>query len=166
MSSRERNLLIIFLVALAAVALLVGLSNYLESISRLDSEFIELQKHALRLTQASVNAQDPSNVSSWGNLKERFFAQGTLQDPLALASRVQSALKASDIVVLESKVVENSGSSQWVQYRAEGAIESWFRFLQLLRSQDSKSLFRSVSLVRKQGFLYSIAFEVGHAVIQ
>ena len=164
MSTRERNLLVIFFLVLVSAGVVVGLSSYLQAIVRLDLEFVALQKHALRLTQTSLSTRDSGSVSSWGNLKERFFAPGTLPDPLSLASRAQSAIKASGLTILESRVTENTGTAQWVQYHAEGQIESWFRFLELVRGQDPKTLFRSMSLVKKQGFLYAVAFEVGHVV--
>jgi hypothetical protein len=165
LTSRERNLLILFLVALASAGLVLGLGSYLEGLSRLDAEFIDLQKRALAATQASLASQSSWSSSSLTNLKERFFAPGTLPDPLALAARVQAALKAAGLHVLESRVTDNSNKAHWVQYHAEGHIESWFRFLQLVRHQDPQALFRSMSLVKRQGFDYAIAFEVGHVVL-
>jgi hypothetical protein len=110
--------------------------------------------------------QDTGSAASSSELRDRFYAAGTLPDSLALASRAQASLKASGLHTIESRVTENSATAQWVQYHAEGDIESWFRFLQSLRSQDSKALFRAISLVKKQDYAYSIAFEVGHAVAQ
>jgi hypothetical protein len=165
LTTRERNLLILFLVVVASAILVVATSSYLEGLTRLDSEFIDLQKRASRAAQASVLAQKTGSGTEWSGLKGRFFAQGTLQDPLVLASRVQAALKSSDLVVVESRVAESSSSAQWIQYHAEGQIESWFHFLQLLRNEDAKTLFRSLSLAKKQGSSYSITFEVGHVVL-
>jgi hypothetical protein len=165
LTSRERNLLILFLVALVSAGLVIGLGSYLEGLSRLDAEFVALQKRVLRATQSSLVSQSTWSSSSLNSLKERFFAPGTLPDPLALASRVQADLKAAGLLILESRVTDNSNKAHWVQYHAEGRIESWFRFLQLLRHQDPQTLFRSISLVKKQGSTYAIAFEVGHVVL-
>jgi len=165
LTSRERNLLILFLAALVSGGLVMGLGSYLEGLSRLDAEFVALQKRALRTMQTSLVSQSSLSTSSLNSLKERFFAPGTLPDPLALASRVQADLKAAGLLILESRVADNSNKAQWVQYHAEGRIESWFRFLQLLRHQDHQTLFRSISLVKKQGTVYAIAFEVGHVVV-
>lgn len=170
MTSRERNLLILFVFSLAAAGLLVGLGSYLQAIARLDSEHADLQKRVLRVTQASTAQastapQGALSGASLRRLKELFFAAGTLPDPLTLASRVQAALKKAGLVVQESRVMENSGTAQWVQFHAEGSIDSWFRFLQVLRGQDPQTLFRTISLVRKQGSLYAMLFEVGHVVL-
>jgi len=154
-----------FFIVLASAALLLGLSMYFDGISRLDAEFVSLQKRALRVTQLSTPIQEGGSPSSVSDLKGRFFAPGTLPDSLALASRVQASLKTSGLSLLESRVIESSATAQWVQYRAEGDIESWFRFLQALRRQDPQTLFRSISLLKKQEYAYSIAFEVGHAVL-
>lgn len=163
MTPRERSLLILLLVAASALAL--GIDLYLGRLTRLDAEFIDLQKRALSSTRSSLASRDAGKASSWEGLKERFFAPGTLPEPLTLASRVQGDLKAVGIHVAESRVLESTKSAQWIQYRAEGDIESWFRFLRLLRDQDPRTLFRSLSLVKKEGFSYAIAFEVGHAVL-
>jgi hypothetical protein len=148
----------------ASAVLLVGLSSYLEALTRLDSQFIDLQKRAFRTAQVSFASEQTAGRSQWSGLRERFFEPGTLQDPLVLATRVQTALKSSGLSVLESRVSENSASAQWVQYHVEGDIQSWFHFLQTLRGQDSRVLFRSLSLVRKQQFTYSVSFEAGHVV--
>jgi hypothetical protein len=165
LTSRERNLLILFLIALVSAGLVLGLGSYLEGLSGLDAEFIALQKRALRATQTSLVSESSWSASSLNSLKERFFAPGTLPDPLALASRVQADLKAAGLRILESRMSDNSNKAHWVQYHAEGRIESWFRFLQLLRHQDRQTLFRSMSLIKKQGADYAIAFEVGHVVV-
>ena len=165
MTPRERNLLIIMGIVAAAAAFLIGLSIYLEGLSRLDAEFIALQKRALRAAQASVIMQGSGDSPILSGIKERFFPPGGLQDPLALASRVQASLKSSGLHTLESRVTESSATAQWIQYRAEGDIESWFRFLSTLRSQDSQTLFRSLSLLKRQDYSYAITFEVGHAVL-
>ena len=162
MTSRERNLLILFVIALASAGLVLGLGSYLEGLSRLDAEFISLQKRVLQVTQSSQASQSSWSASSLSSLKERFFAPGTLPDPLVLASRAQADVKASGLLILESRVTDNSNKAHWVQYHAEGHIESWFRFLQLLRHQDPQACFRSISLVKKQGSNYAITFEVGH----
>jgi hypothetical protein len=164
LTPRERSLLVIFVAALAASALCLGLDLYLERLTRLDTEFITLQKRALRDTQLALTSGGNASGVSWGELKDRFYAPGTLTDPLTLASQVQAAVKDSGLSIAESRVTESSSTAQWVQYRVEGSIESWFRFLKLIRSQDPKSLFRSMSLIKKEGSTYAIAFEVGHAV--
>ena len=166
MTSRERNFLVIFLLVVASAGILIGLSSYLEAITRLDAEFISLQKHALRLTQASLASGAEGSLPSLGNLRERFYSPGTLPDPLTLASRVQTAMKAAGLSALESRIMESTATAQWVQYKAEGRIEYWFRFLQLVRENDPRTLFRTISLVKKQGFSYAITFEVGHVVYQ
>jgi len=164
LTTRERNLLVIFLLVVLSAGIVVAVSSYLEAITRLDTEFITLQKRALRLAQASIASQGAADAPSLGNVRERFFSPGTLPDPLTLASRVQAAMKAAGLASLESRVLESTATAQWVQYRAEGPIESWFRFLQLVRGQDPKTLFRTVSLAKRQGFIYAISFEVGHVV--
>lgn len=165
MTPRERNLLRLLLVVLAAAALLFGLSAYFDGLSRLDAQFITLQKRALRLTQAVVLTKSSESAASFGDLKERFYAPGSLPDPLALAARVQAVAKTEGLGILESRVTENTPSAQWVQYHAEADIEAWFRFLQVLRREDPRTLFRTLSLVKKQGFSYAIVFEVGHVVL-
>ena len=162
MTTRERNLLILLVVAVACAALVVGLGSYLDGITRLDAEYVSLQKRALRVRQAALEARPAAAV---GPLKERFFVPGTLTDPLVLASRVQAALKSSGLQVLQSRVVESTASSQWIEFHAEGEITAWFRFLRALRQQDARTLFRSMSLLRKQTGGYAITFEVGHAVL-
>jgi len=143
----------------------LGLSTYFDGLSRLDAEFITLQKRALRLTQAAILTRSSGNATSLSNLKERFCAPGSLPDPLTLASRVQTVAKTAGLAILESRVTESSPGAQWVQYHAEGDIEAWFRFLQLLLREDVTTLFRTLSLVKKQGSSYAIAFEVGHVVL-
>jgi hypothetical protein len=165
LTSRERNLLLIFLIVIAAAGLMLGLSSYFEGLSRLDNEFLALQKRSVRAAQAALRAGSSDGASSWSNLKDKFYAPGTLPDPLTLASRVEASLKTAGIHVLESRVIENSASAQWIQYHAEGNIDPWFDFLLLLRKEDPRSLFRSMSLVKKQGFSYAISFEVGHVVL-
>ena len=165
MTPRERNLLVILIIVAGSALILIGLGLYLDGLSRLDSEFVALQKRALRITQASLIAQGSGSGSSIGGLRERFFAPGALPEPLVLAARVQASLKSSGLRTVESRVTESSAKAQWLQYRAEGDIESWFRFLKILRSQDSQTLFRSLSLLKKQDYGYAIAFEVGHAVL-
>ena len=165
MTPRERNLLIVFFIALGAAALVVGLGSYWEGLSVLDEQYLGLQKRALRVTQTELLTKAPQKTALPLNLKDRFFAPGSLPSPLALAGSVQSALQSSGLAVLESRVLETSESSQWVQYMAQGDISSWFRFLQMLHQQDGRALFRSLSLVKKQELSYSITFEVGHVVL-
>lgn len=165
MTPRERTLLRLLGFATAAAGLLLGLSTYLDELSRLDTAFIALQKRALRITQTSLRAESSGSTSSLRTLRDRFYTPGTLPDPLSLAVRVQAVAKESDLGILESRVTENSPSSQWILYHAEGPIESWFRFMQLLRGEDPKTLFRTLSVVKKQGFSYALTFEVGHAVL-
>jgi hypothetical protein len=165
LTSRERGLLGLLLAVAASAGVIVGLGTYFERRAYLDAEFGGLQRRALRATQGFSAPRDTGDVSAGTRLKERFFAPGTLPDPLTLAFRAQEALKAAGIRIEESRITENTESSQWVHYRAEGNIESWFRFLELLRKGDSKTIFRSLALAKKQGFTYAIAFEVGHAVL-
>lgn len=165
MTSRERALLVAFFAVAAAAGVMIGLGSYLERRSYLDSEFVDLQKRALRSAQGSLSDRASGDASAGNRLKERFFAPGALPDPLTLASRAQDALKAAGIRIEESRIIVSSKSAQWIQYRAEGDIESWFRFLQLLRSQDPKALFRSLSVAKKQDYNYAFSFEVGHAVL-
>ena len=162
MTNRERNLLILFFVVLGAAGVVVGLGSYWEGLSKLDSEFVGFQKRALRVTQTAVLAKLPERTL---DVKDRFFDPGTLPSPLSLASEAQAALKSAGLSILESRVEETTDSSQWVQYMTQGDISSWFRFLQTLRQQDPKTLFRTLSLVRKEAFTYSITFEVGHVVL-
>ncbi len=165
MTSRERNLLILFFVVLGAAGLIVGLGSYWDGLSRLDSEFIELQQRVLRVSQTSLASKSSVESTAWIDLKERFFVPGTLSSPLSLADQAQASLEASGLAVLESRVLETTDSLQWVQYMVQGDIPSWFRFLQTLQQQDPKALFRSLSLLRKQGVTYAITFEVGHVVL-
>ena len=165
MTTRERNLLVILLIVAGSALTVIAVSAYLDSLTRLDLEFVDLQKRAARTAQVLSSAPDPGSGSEWIGLKDRFFAPGTLPDPLILASRAQAALKSSSLAVVESRVTDTSTTSQWVQYHVEGDIQSWFRFLLLLRGEDPKTLFRSMSFARKEGSTYSITFEVGHAVL-
>jgi hypothetical protein len=165
LTSRERALLVAFLAVAAAAGLMIGLGSYFERRAFLDSEFAGLRKRALRSAQGSLADRQPGHASAWSRLKERFFAPGSLPDPLTLASCAQQSLKTAGIRVEESRITESSKSAQWIQYRSEGDIEAWFRFLQILRSQDSRTLLRSLSLAKKEGFSYAITFEVGHAVL-
>jgi hypothetical protein len=166
LTTRERNLLILLLIAAGTAMFLAAASSYLERLTRLDSAFVDLQKRALRAAQARrMGEKTAVRSSGLSGLKERFYAAGTLQDPLTLATHVQGALRSSELAIVESRVTESSEAAQWVQYHVEGQIESWFRFLQLLRNVDPMALFRSLSIVRKDGALYSITFEVGHVVL-
>lgn len=163
MTNRERNLSILFFVVLGATGLVVGLGSYWEQLSKLDAEFVGLQKRALRVAQTAVLAKLPEKPSL--DVKDRFFEPGTLPNPLSLATEAQAALQSAGLAILESKVEETTEASQWVRYMTQGDISSWFRFLQMLREQDPKTLFRTLSLVRKEGYTYSITFEVGHVVL-
>lgn len=163
MTPRERSLLMFFFVVLGAVGLVIGLGAYWEQLSNLDAEFIGLQKRALRVSQTALLAKLPEKTSL--DVKDRFFDPGKLPSPLSLATEAQTALQSAGLSILESKVKETTATSQWVQYMTQGDISSWFRFLQTLREQDPKTLFRTISLVRKESFLYSITFEVGHVVL-
>lgn len=163
MTPRERRLLIFFFIVLGAVGLAVGLGSYWEQLSHLDAEWIGLQKRALRVTQKALLAKLPEKTSL--DVKDRFFAPGSLPNPLSLAAEAHAALQSAGLSILESKVKETTATSQWVQYMTQGDIASWFRFLRALRDQDPKTLFRSLSLVRKENVLYSITFEVGHVVL-
>lgn len=163
MTTRERSLLVILLIALIGTAVAIGIDVYLERLAALDADFIALQKRALRDVQAAQGSRRAAK-GDWSRLKEKFFTPGTLSDPLEFASLVQETLKSSGLAVSESRIMENSASSQWLQYRTEGSIDSWFRFLTLIRNKDVRSLFRTISIVKKEGPSYAIAFEVGHAV--
>lgn len=165
MTSRERNLLTLFFLVLGAALLVVGLGSYWEGLNRLDAQFVDLQKRVVRVTQTTLLSKIPEKSSTWASLKDRFFVPGTLPPPLSLASQAQAALRASGLSVLESRVQETSDTSQWVQYMAQGGIPAWFHFLETLRQQDPKALFRTLSLVSKQGSSYAMTFEVGHVVL-
>ena len=164
MISRERNLAVILLACLCAALLAIGLSAYFDSIARLDSEFISLQKRALNVVRSRTSVGAPKDTASLALAKERFFARGALPSALTLAATAQAALESSGLTVLESKVVQSDSASQWIQYRSKGNVEAWFLFLRTLRERDGKALFRSLSLAKLQDPSYDIVFEVGHAV--
>jgi len=165
LTARERNLLILFFVVLGAAGLLLALGSYWEELSRLDTEFVGLQKRVLHVAQTTASSQTLATASRWPGLDQRFFAAGTLPTPLALASEVQAALKTSGLEVVESRIVETTETGHWVQYMVQGRIGDWFRFLQGVRLQDAKVLFRTLSLMAKPGAIYAISFEAGHVVL-
>lgn|GEM_PF-2861759 len=164
MTNRERNLLVLFFAVLAAAGLMVALNSYFGEMSSLDAEFAALQQRAVRTSQANLLAAASNDSTSALVLKRRFFAPGSLPEPLALATLAQTSLKASGLSLIESRITESSATAQWVRYSVEGDIDAWFRFLQTLRQKDPRALFRSLSMVEKNGYEYAIAFEVGHVV--
>jgi hypothetical protein len=149
---------------LVASGVAIGLDVYLERLTALDNEFVTLQKRALKDQESNANRQGDI-AANWNGLKARFFAPGKLPDPLSFAAKVQAALQGAGITIAESRVSESSAGAQWLQYRVSGPIESWFQFLGTLRSRDGRTLFRSFSLVKKDGASYAIVFEVGHAIL-
>ena len=164
MNPREKTLFIIFCIALGAAGLAVGLDLYIGRIDSLDREFGDLEKRARRVESEARREPSDSNAAIWGDPKTRFFPPGSLPEPLSFASRIETGIKDSGLALREFRVLESSSSAQWLQYRAEGRIEGWFQFVGRMTETDRKALFRTISIARKEGSRYAIAFEVGHAV--
>ena len=165
MTTRERNLLLLFFIVLGGSGLLLGLGSYWEELNRLDSDFVGLQKRVVKAAQASAGSKMSVKPTGWSHLNTRFFDVGPLPTPLALAAEIQTVLKDSGLGVQESRILETGDAAHWVSYMAEGSIISWFKFLNLARQKDPKILFRSLTLVAKPGFVYAISFEAGHVVL-
>jgi hypothetical protein len=149
----------------AATTLAIILAAKLGRIARLDADFADLKEGTARATQVALASHGAGMASPRASAQDRFFALGSLPDPLSLASDVLASMKEAGIVADESRIAESTKAAQWIRYRAEGTIESWFRFIGRLRARDARALFRSLSLAKRQGFAYSISFEVGHAVL-
>ena len=165
MTNRERNLLVLLFVVLAGAGLLIAAQAWFETRARLDDEFIALQGRALRIVQSDHGEPPPGSGAALSLLRKRFYSPGSLPEPLGLASLAQSSLERAGLRLVESRIAESSATAQWVRYSVRGDIGAWFRFLQRLRHEDPSTLFRTLSLVRKEGSDYEISFEVGHAVI-
>lgn len=164
MTSREKTLLGIFAAVLVAAGALLGAQLYLERLARLDADFITLQKRALQAMQSIQSSNDSTSTTSSETAKRRFYASGPLPDPLILAKEAQDAMKNSGLRASESRIIDSSNKEQWILYRAEGSIDAWFRFLLLIRDKDPQTLFRSLSIAKKEGLSYAFSFEVGHAI--
>lgn len=165
MTSRERNLLAILGAASAAVLLIFAIDAYLGRLARLDDDFIAMKKKAAQLATSAATSGGVADESEAARLQARFFAAGTLPEAIRLAETAGDALRRAGVTVIESGVTKSTATEQWMKYRAEGDVDAWFRFLRLLDAADGRCLFRSLSLVRKDGVRYSMTFEVGHAVL-
>jgi hypothetical protein len=145
---------------LVAAAAILGVGAYFDRLTALDGEFAVLQKRAVQLVRQTPETSAPAEA-----FKNRFWPPGPLPEPLTFATSVQQMLRAAGLGVTGSRVLPGQPTNTWVEFQVDGNIEEWFRFLKDLRTHDPRTVFRSLSLVRRAGTQYTIVFEVGHVVL-
>ena len=164
MTGREKGLLRLLAIAAAGVLVLLGVQTYLDSLAALDQQFASIQKQASQV-QRQVGDRDTTDAPGQsGEISRRFWAPGTVPEPLALAKRLQPIL-SSGLTITEFEVQESSAAGFRLRYLLRGPIESFFQALAVIASSDPKLLHRKLAVTYREAGIYDIEWEVGYAAL-
>ena len=165
MTAREKLLLNLLGVSALGAGLLWAGQTYFDELNRLDSRFAGLQKEAAQIQMRLVQTPVAGGEAQTDPLVDRFWAPGSLPDPLTLARSIKPVFDHGGIAVQEFQVVTSGADELRLKYTLQAPMAAFLEAYVSLRASDPKLLVRKFAATLKERGLYLIEWEVGYAVL-
>jgi len=163
MTAREKFLLSLLGLSALGAGLLWGGQAYFDQLNNLDVRFAGLQKEAAQIQSRLI--LPGAGQAEVDPVADRFWAAGSLPEPLALARSIKPVLDQWSVSVQEFQVVSATSDEFRLKYTLQASMTQFLEVFASLRATDTKLIVRKFAATLREKGLYLIEWEVGYAVL-